>query len=386
MFADDDYINEKRAFDWEIIAGSIDVTIAGFELAQAGIQLAASFSSSTACAGLGVCITAPIPSFIVSAGTDLVLKIANAATTALGLANAVTTRNTWIDIKKANRGVTYQSGAGDYAEWLPKANKSDKFLPGYIVGIKNGKISLNVNGADKIFVISTKPIVLGNMPEGGNEADYEKVAFMGQVPVHVFGKVNAGDYILPSGLNNGFGKAVAPSKMQPEDYANIVGVAWASSSNDLYGQVNVAIGLNTGDVSKVVADQKKEINSLKAKMDETNSILAKLVPGFKEATGTAVTDGTVKLPAPVVNDGHMTMPDASTIVYFEITRAQVEAIFAMAEKAFSESGGDVANNPFWKRIKSEPSYKEEMMQDVEKKFHHAIHMHKQINTEFLMAK
>jgi hypothetical protein len=390
LLADDDFQNDKRSFDWEVISGSIDVTIAAFEVAQAGVQLAASFSSSTACVGFGACVTAPIPSFIISAGTDLVLKIANAASTALSLANAVTTRDTWVNLKKSNIGVTYQSGSGDYAEWLPKSNPSEKFKPGYIVGIKNGKISLNLEGADKIFVISTKPIVLGNMPIGGNESDFEKVAFMGQVPVHVIGKVNAGDYILPSGSNNGFGRAVAPGKMQPEDYTNIVGVAWASSSNDLYNQVNVAIGLNTGDVSKVVAEQKKEINSLKSRIDETNAILAKLIPGFKEAAGLTGNDVVKTVPARIddhkATDGHLTVPDASSIVYFDISRQQVMAMFDMAEKVFIEGGGDAETNPFWKKIKTDPSYKESMMQEVEKKFYHAIHTHKEINKQYLSGK
>ena len=110
------------------------------------------------------------------------------------------------------------------------------------------------------------------MPVAGKESDYEKVAFMGQVPVHVLGKVNMGDYILPSGDNNGFGKAVSPAKMKSEDYDKIVGMAWSASNNDTYSQVNVAIGLNTGDISKVVAVQHKEIDELKQKMSETNNL------------------------------------------------------------------------------------------------------------------
>ena len=73
--------------------------------------------------------------------------------------------------------------------------------------------------------------------------------------------------------------------MKAEDYANIVGMAWSSSTNNTYNQINVAIGLNTGDISKVVAEQSKEIDELKKINAETNAILAKLVPGFKEAAG-----------------------------------------------------------------------------------------------------
>ena len=277
----DDFKTAREAFILQTVTASVDLTIAGFEVAQAAIGVAAAASSSTACVGFGACITAPIPALIISAGTNLVLKIANVASKAVNLSYAILTRDNWVKGKEAGVGVTYQSGAGDYAEWLPKENLSDKFIPGAIVAIKNGKITLRTDGADKLFVISTKPIVLGNMPEAGKEAGYEKVAFLGQVPVYVIGSVKSGDYIVPSGMANGLGLAISPDKMKPEDYQNIVGVAWSASDNKDGGLVNVAIGLNTGDISKVVAQQSKDIQMLKAKMEETTSMLTKLLAGEK---------------------------------------------------------------------------------------------------------
>ena len=40
------------------------------------------------------------------------------------------------------------------------------------------------------------PLILGNMPQLGKEPKYEKVSFMGQVPVYVSKTVKKGDYIL----------------------------------------------------------------------------------------------------------------------------------------------------------------------------------------------
>ena len=384
-----EYVNEKNAFIFEVTTGSVDLAIAAFEIAQGVVDVVASASSSTACVGLGACITAPIPSFIIAAGTSLVLKIANAASAATSLAGAITTRNAYVSNKENNLGVTYQSGSADYAEWLPKNNPSDKFLPGYVVGLKNGRISINTAGAEKLFVISTKPIVLGNMPATGNETDFEKVAFMGQVPVQVLGKVNTGDYILPSGKNNGLAKAVSPDKMKPEDYIHIVGVAWSASSNDIVSTINVAIGLNTGDISKVVAEQSKEISSLRTKVDETNSILAKLIPGFKEAAGISgkdIVNSKVPVPTNTTHQDHTTgivKADAGDIVYFNVTPDQLNAMFAMAEKIFLENGGDANTDPFWKRMKSEPGFKEATMQQVNQKFTNALHTHQQINKQYL---
>ena len=63
------------------------------------------------------------------------------------------------------------------------------------------------------------------MPKS-KEEDYEKVAFMGQVPVKVFGKVNMGDYIIPSGKNDGIGIAISPSKINTTNVKQIIGIAW----------------------------------------------------------------------------------------------------------------------------------------------------------------
>ena len=317
-----DYLATKSAFDLDVATGIIDASIAGFEILQAAVGIAAAASSSTACVGFGACITAPIPSLIIHAGTNIVLKIANAVSEGISLGSAIATKNQWLSSVEGSVGVTYQSGSADYAEWLPKANPSEILMPGYVVGLKNGKISKNTIGADQLFVISTKPIVLGNMPERGKESEYEKVAFMGQVPVQVLGKVNAGDYILPSGSNNGHAIAVSPDKMKPEDYTRIVGVAWAASTNDIVGQVNTAIGLNTGDVSKVVAEQSKEIDELRSKIAETNTLLAKLVPGFKEAAG--ISDAQVK-----------TVPTVTKVK--TITPIIVNVVTAMPETSFTSN-------------------------------------------------
>lgn len=384
-----DHLNTLKAYEYAVATGSINVAIAGLELAQASVGIAAAASSSTACIGLGACITAPIPSLIIHAGTTFVMKLANTVSQALSLTAAVVSKNDYKNNKESSVGVTYQSGSADYAEWLPKANPSDAFKAGSVVGIKNGRISLTTAGADKIFVISTKPIVLGNMPPQGHEASYEKVAFMGQVPVFVFGKVNMGDYILPTGNNDGLAKAISPDKMKPEDYVNIVGVAWSASENGTFSEINVAIGLNTNDVSKLVSAQSKEIADLKSHINETNSILAKLVPGFKEATG--VTPSDVAVSTPAVHAQHIDakgalIPEAKDIVYIEVTRPQIDAMFAMAEKLFVENGGDLNTDPFWKMIKTEAGFKEKTIQALEVKLKHAIHMHQTINAEYLHGK
>ena len=113
--------------------------------------------------------------------------------------------------------------------------------------------------ADKIMVISLKPIVAGGLPQDEDLTNYELVAFMGQVPTKVYGRVFAGDYILPSGYHNGSGIAKSPSLMRPEDYKRILGVAWEENEGGELGYINTAIGLNTNDLADLVKQQADQL-------------------------------------------------------------------------------------------------------------------------------
>jgi hypothetical protein len=388
-----DYKRDLKALELDVLMSQISYATGIISVGVAAADVVAAASSSTGCVGLGACVTAPVPSLIIAAGINFIAVSADFIAVGHGLDKALAAKNEYVTAKNNEVGVTYQSGAGDYAEWIPKANPAETFLPGQIVGLKNGLISKNLEGAGKLFAISTNPIVLGNMPKAGNESGYEKVAFMGQVPVYVVGHVNAGDYILPSGLNNGLGIAVSPSKMKVEDYANIVGVAWSASTGGTYSLVNVAIGLNEGDISKVVIEQSKEIKELKTRINETNAVLAKLIPGFKEAAGIKESD-IVANPV-VINNYHtekknltLNTSGADDIVYFEVKRNQVLEMIDMADNIAKESESDNKGyvNPFWKQMRTDPSFKEAFTKLMLTKFKNAMHTHKAADKVYLGGK
>ncbi|MEJ7914323.1 MAG: hypothetical protein WKF70_14270, partial [Chitinophagaceae bacterium] len=357
--------------------------IGGFEIAQAGLKLVAAATSSTVCAGLGVCVTAPIPSLIIEGGSNLALKIANGVVYLANVAVSAAELGAYIQHKASTVGIAYESGSADYAEWLPKENASETFKAGDIVAIRNGRITKNTYGASQLLVISYKPIVLGNMPKEGTEKDYEKVAFLGQVPVYVWGSVEKGDYIIADGLSDGFGIAVNPAKMKLDEYKKIVGVAWSSASGKGVSVVNLAIGLNRNDMADVLLSQQAEIDELKAQGQQTANILAKLVPGFKEAAGIkgaavvsntpAVTTAANQLPSGTV------VPDPSNIIYYEITDEQIDEMLVMAEKVFIDGGGKYEEHPFWKRMKSDPGYKASIKNTMKEKMKFAIHSHDETN-------
>jgi hypothetical protein len=354
LLTDPEYIFDNVLFANEVIRSTVDV-------AKAVAGVASASSSSTVCAGFGACVTAPVPSLIAGAVAEVVMESAN-------LALVVAEPVLYNVFKHTNIGVTYQSGAGDYAEWLPKAILNEKFRPGDIVGVKEGRISKSTDNADHFMVISRNPIVLGNMPEEGKELDYEKVAFMGQVPVRVLGKVRAGDFILPGGSNNGAGIAVSPDSITAGQYHMIVGIAWSGSESLNYSFVNVAVGLNANSVAKLgvkqeqkIKEQETEINSLKEQINQMNDVLAQLVPNFsslmqknqqisKSSTGT--------------NQVQSALPEERTVIYYDITREQILEGISLAENSLKEKGVDLTGHPFFSKMKTEPDFKECFINDA----------------------
>ena len=165
-------------------------------------------------------------------------------------------------------GVAYTSGNGDYAEWMPRAHFKEVLKPRQIVGVHRGQVSLNTTEADHLMVISTAPIVLGNVPQEESIDAHEMVAFMGQVPVDVIGEVRSGDYIIPSGDNDGFGLAVHPEDMDYHTIDQIVGVAWEDGLNEYFNTVNIAVGLdNSASAQKFIA-LRNQLDDLKFQFGE----------------------------------------------------------------------------------------------------------------------
>jgi hypothetical protein len=179
-----------------------------------------------------------------------------------------------------NAGIAFQSNSADYAEWLPRLSPNEKILAGEIVGQYGGRITKRTQGASRVMVVSTGPIVLGNDPGEKARPEYERVAFLGQVPVRVRGAVRAGDFIIASGGDDGTGVAVSPACITPEQFEQVVGQAWESSSNAGVKPVRTAVGLIQRDPTvKRLLDsnrqQSAEIAALAARLTAIESRLNK---------------------------------------------------------------------------------------------------------------
>ncbi|GAB5555097.1 MAG: hypothetical protein Sapg2KO_46880 [Saprospiraceae bacterium] len=190
------------------------------------------------------------------------------ATTAKGIvlgveaAALLTNSISWAVLQANNVGVSYSSGGADYAEYLLRDPSSSDLFPGEVVGVHGGVVSRSTRSADHVMVVSKRPGFLGNVPAPGTENQYEKIAFLGQVQVQVTGSVAVGDYILPSGKNDGFGVAINPKDMDLEDYDHIIGVAWEAAEMAPINFVNVGIGLSQNELAPRVEEISNKVDRI----------------------------------------------------------------------------------------------------------------------------
>lgn len=344
----------------------------------------------TALGGTGIAVAVAKVATIARMALDVVEYTTNFNDANAGVADAKKLKTDWACNRYSSQGVTYESGAADYAEWLPKTLPGEKFVASDIVGIKDGKISKNTTNADHCMVISTKPIVLGNTPEEGKEKEYEKVAFMGQVPVRVMGKVDLGDYILPSGKNDGLGIARKPKDLSPYEYRKVVGIAWSAGNSPTgFNVINIAVGMNHKTTAQVIEEQtnhivimEKEIDKMQEEIKNINNALITVMPTYKEVRGLE-SNGTLielfkgldfdqpkvvsarKLKSLERQDGIAAEQQAPNQMDVQIIPQQeVERGYLEARQKFIDAGGDPETDPFYSRMERDPKYRELMLQNI----------------------
>lgn len=359
LLSDPEYIFDQVMF-------AMDIAIETANMVSAGMDIVEASTSSTACIGLVPCITTPDPKAII---IEIAKGVIQAANLAIAIANPIA----YNVFKFTNIGVTYSSGSGDYAEWLPKEDPEQAFSPGEVVGIKGGYITRNTSDAELVLAISNKPIVLGNMPPEGKESAYDKVAFLGQVPVKVIGNVKIGDYIIPSGDNNGCASAVSADRITAEDFSKIIGIAWSASESPLVSYINVAVGLQANNTARLVVKQEEKIKAqetaisqLKEQLSQMNNVLAQLFPQYAAAMKT----DTTKSSSEAVKGESSSTTASSTgdegervVVITDITEEQVTEGLTLAQQMLQDKGVDISSHPFFSKIQSDPVYKKQYIQD-----------------------
>jgi hypothetical protein len=132
------------------------------------------------------------------------------------------------------------------------------------------------------MVISTAPAVLGAMPAEEKIQGYEKVAFMGQVPVDVIGPVHSGDFIIPSGDHDGFGIAVDPAEISAGQVNQIVGVAWETETSSFIKTINVAVGLSNNASTSLISSFEEELDDFAIEVRELKQLIENNHAGFAD--------------------------------------------------------------------------------------------------------
>ncbi|PHK98295.1 hypothetical protein [Neolewinella marina] len=412
-----DYQTDLSILKTDVVIASIDELIALADVTQAATDFAGSATSSTGCAGLGACVTAPIPSLISAAGINMIVQAANLYSTVENRKNTVKSLVLFETNAQLLRGVTFASGAGDYAEYLEKVDPLEELLPGQIVGMKNGRVSLTTAGADRVMVVSRKPAVLGALPAEADLDRYEKIAFLGQVQTLVMGIVEPGDYIIPSGFHNGFGIGKKRSEMHLDEYDQIMGVAWEGSTTAV-GMVNVAIGLNNNDLTNLISQQQEELDQqeaelayLRGEISGIKQALAGVIPGYGPVADPSNSNSqhtgfpehiphqrqdVAASAAPNVdpyssqrapqflndeNTPNLIHPQAEDIVYYQPSREDLKTMIVKARAIFLAEGGEIDKHPFWARLESDPNYQKDVLREMEERFDKAVHYHNHLNEE-----
>lgn len=374
LTADPNYQANMKINDMNIATATIGAGISTADLAMSVAQnLAEDIPGVCLGGGLVVCVGgSESPTDIAWTLVDIGIKTANEVNGLLTVSNAQAGEDAYVASVKNNFGVSYSSVAADYAEWLPKFRPEEKFAAGQIVGVFDGRISKNTEGASQLMVISSVPVILGNVPPVGQEKDYEKVAFMGQVPVVVTGPVKLGDYILPNALNSGRGVAVSPDKMKVTDYKKIVGVAWTASADNSPKIVNVAVGLNGSAINGVIEKQDAALTShqtgileLRESVRATQDALATLIPGFTGALAKEQTErAAIVVPQQIDHASlskialdDMAANKAKIPAFIPLSDAKVQAGLDMAMKICKEAGYKVETNSYMKKYETDPGFK-----------------------------
>ncbi len=252
-----------------------------------------------------------------------------------------------------NVGVAYQSGSGDYAEWLIKQDAEEELQYGEVVGVIGGTISRTFTEADKFMVVSAAPAVVGAMPPTEKqEALYEKIAFIGQVPVKVRGVVAIGDYVLPSGEGDGLAIAVGKQEMRALDYGRIIGVAWQASDpekrGEAYQMITCAVGINQNDMAGMIEQMQSVMNGMQ-------EAIARLDPAYEVYA--FETNGQ---PRPAPADQYSVSPTNRDAVagFFEgkefSSRAELGQLVVQALEAQADL--DMSNYPVVHRMLLDPEY------------------------------
>lgn len=147
------------------------------------------------------------------------------------------------------------SRACDVAEYFPKADPGASFESGQVVGLKDGAAVGDPTAGDTALVVTTNPMLTGNLPDPEEETEYVPLALLGQIPVAVDKQVDPGDLLVATSSG-----VARPMDGEPGN-ALVVGRALERADPDTR-RVWTFVGGPTGA-------GREQIAALNKRMDET---------------------------------------------------------------------------------------------------------------------
>jgi len=185
------------------------------------------------------------------------------------------TPSSTLDVGGNVNASAYLTNGTDYAESVPKNNSAENLTSGDIVGIFKGKATKITTGADSWMIVSgTSAGIIGGSTAGliedilinqttWNETTYNitqqrfkkdftnsmnvPIAFAGQIRAKINDSVTAGDWIIPSNNNDGYGQAVdieaAPNLATALSWVKKkIGTAWETNTTVGVKYINIKVG------------------------------------------------------------------------------------------------------------------------------------------------
>jgi len=143
-------------------------------------------------------------------------------------------------------GIAWHTPGADVAEWMPRMDSEPAMAAGDVVGVHEGRVSRRIDGAERIMVVSTAPMVLGNRPPDDQRQRFEPMVLIGRAPIRVRGPVARGDFILAGSNDDGVAVAASPDSVALSDLPRIVAVAWEDAEGPDVHAVRSGVGLAPG--------------------------------------------------------------------------------------------------------------------------------------------
>ena len=136
---------------------------------------------------------------------------------------------------------------GDFAEYLVHHKEPRHLVPGDLVQLYEGKVTLTIiPGRGNLHIISSREqaLLVGYTPRDGDTTGKALCAYVGQVLLNVEGDVSTGDELVPSGNHDG--KAKRRNSLSAEPTGQVL-VGYAMTDRDMKTQqVRISIGGTSG--------------------------------------------------------------------------------------------------------------------------------------------